>query len=84
MRDAVRASLRETPDMERALSRLTLGRGGPRDLAGIRDGLAAGRDLRARLAGSNPPEEIAAAIDDLGDQEALIDRLAHALADDLP
>ncbi len=84
MRDGVRARLRETPDMERALSRLTLGRGGPRDLASIRDGLATGRDLRAQLAGSSPPEEIAAAIDDLGGQEALIDRLAHALADDLP
>ncbi len=84
MRDDVRARLREAPDMERALSRLTLGRGGPRDLASIRDGLATGRDLHARLAGSSPPEEIAAAIDELGGQEALIDRLAHALADDLP
>jgi DNA mismatch repair protein MutS len=84
LRDDVRACLRETPDMERALSRLTLGRGGPRDLAGIRDGLAAGRDLRARLAGSNLPDEIAAAIGDLGDQDALIDRLAQALADELP
>ena len=42
--------LRATPDMARALSRLTLGRGGPRDLAAIRDGLCAARDMARCLA----------------------------------
>jgi DNA mismatch repair protein MutS len=32
--------LRQCPDIERALSRLALDRGGPRDLAALRDGLA--------------------------------------------
>lgn len=32
-------TLKRCPDIERALSRLTLGRGGPRDLAALRDGL---------------------------------------------
>lgn len=32
--------LRQCPDMDRALARLSLDRGGPRDLAAIRDGLA--------------------------------------------
>ena len=38
-------------DMARALSRLALGRGGPRDLGGLRDGLAPARRLGAALAG---------------------------------
>ncbi len=37
--DNVREALRRCPDMDRALSRLALDRGGPRDLAAIRDGL---------------------------------------------
>ena len=38
-RDDVRAHLKTTPDLSRALSRLGLGRGGPRDLAAIRQTL---------------------------------------------
>jgi len=38
-RDALRAALRRVPDLDRALSRLSLERGGPRDLAAIRNGL---------------------------------------------
>ncbi|CAH1661593.1 MULTISPECIES: DNA mismatch repair protein MutS [unclassified Chelatococcus] len=39
LREGLRARLRAAPDMARALSRLALGRGGPRDLAALRDGL---------------------------------------------
>ncbi len=35
----LREALRKTPDLDRALSRLSLDRGGPRDLAAIRNGL---------------------------------------------
>jgi len=38
-REATRGVLRRMPDMARALSRLSVGRGGPRDLGAIRDGL---------------------------------------------
>ena len=37
----LRAALRTAPDIARALGRLSVGRGGPRDLAAIRDGLVA-------------------------------------------
>ena len=37
-RAEIRAILKSAPDMARALSRLSLGRGGPRDLAALRDG----------------------------------------------
>src|SRR4051794_12090965 len=40
-RDDVRTTLRAAPDMSRALARLSVGRGGPRDLAGLRDGILA-------------------------------------------
>ena len=37
------------PDMQRTLSRLILGRGGPRDLAAIRDGLKSAAHIRSLL-----------------------------------
>jgi DNA mismatch repair protein MutS len=39
LRDDVRAVLRTSPDIARAVSRLALQRGGPRDLGSVRDGL---------------------------------------------
>ena len=52
LRERVRTILKTAPDMSRALSRLKLKRGGPRDLGAIRDGLAVAKDLSALLAGS--------------------------------
>src|SRR5499427_1378522 len=57
-----RTSLAAAPDLARALSRLVVGRGGPRDLAAIRDGLSAAAALATRLAQLTPaPAEIASA-----------------------
>ncbi|NWG45615.1 MAG: DNA mismatch repair protein MutS, partial [Alphaproteobacteria bacterium] len=39
LRGALRARLRRMPDVERALQRVLMGRGGPRDLGALRDGL---------------------------------------------
>ncbi|MFD1913652.1 DNA mismatch repair protein MutS [Halodurantibacterium flavum] len=47
--EALRGDLRKTPDMDRALSRLSLDRGGPRDLAAIRGGLRQAAQVAARL-----------------------------------
>jgi DNA mismatch repair protein MutS len=52
LRERVRTILKTAPDMSRALSRLKLKRGGPRDLGAIRDGLAIAKDLSALLAES--------------------------------
>ncbi len=87
LRETVRARLRKTPDIERALSRLTLGRGGPRDLAAVRDGLDEAAALRALL--SEPvltpmPQGLAQAARDLGHHGELADRLRRALAAELP
>ena len=50
----LRAALRATPDIARALGRLSLNRGGPRDLAALRDGLAAATAAHAALPGPLP------------------------------
>jgi DNA mismatch repair protein MutS len=89
--DALRGKLRKTlkrcPDIERALTRLTLDRGGPRDLAAIRDALAESavlRDLAGAPSLAPLPKGIAQALDDLGRHGPLVDRLTRALAPDLP
>jgi DNA mismatch repair protein MutS len=90
-RPELRASLRERlkhcPDIERALTRLSLGRGGPRDLAALRQSLAETAALRGMLAepGLVPlPERIVAAQGNLGEHGTLVDRLGRALAAELP
>jgi DNA mismatch repair protein MutS len=85
LRLGAREKLAAAPDLARALARLVVGRGGPRDLAAIRDGLAAAADLSAYLQAGPAPDEIAAAIADLRRPDAaLTERLTAALADDLP
>ena len=49
LRQEMRAELRHMPDMDRALSRLALDRGGPRDLASIRNGLACAEQVAGRM-----------------------------------
>jgi len=85
--EAVRARLKETPDIERALSRLSLDRGGPRDLAAVRDGLKGAAALRTVLqdpALAPLPGDVASAVEGLGQHDVLVDRLERALAADLP
>ena len=50
-RDSVREALKAIPDLARALGRVVAGRGSPRDLGQLRDGLSAARDV-ARAAGA--------------------------------
>src|SRR5215212_3623046 len=85
-RDDIRVTLRAAPDMSRALARLSLGRGGPRDLAGLRDGILAADRTLARLSTfENPPHEIMAIIDALrGPSRELARELERALAEQLP
>src|ERR1700738_2770155 len=65
-REDVRNVLRSAPDMSRALARLSVGRGGPRDLAGLRDGiLGADQGVRVVAGLDEPPPEIAAIMEAL-------------------
>ena len=84
VRDEVEAVLRRIPDLERALSRLALDRGGPRDLAAIRDGLTAAQTLSRGLGGLDLPGELAAARAGLVGHDALRDLLDRALVAEPP
>jgi DNA mismatch repair protein MutS len=85
LRQRLRAILHQTPDIARALSRLGLNRGGPRDLACLEDGLVAARGLGAALASADLPQELADAARRLQSLDtAVADELASALADELP
>ena len=87
MREDLRSHLSRSPDLERALSRLSLGRGGPRDLAGIHDGLVLAHDARALFdAGRDAglPTVLKQNLENLGDHTALIEHLSKALAEELP
>ena len=84
--DSLRKALRAVPDVERALSRLTLGRGGPRDLAAVRDALTGAAEIHEAIGAGdwNAPEAVAKARQALGPHQVLIDRLRRALAEELP
>jgi len=85
-RGDLRARLKAVPDLTRALARIVIGRGGPRDLAAIRDGIIAAKDFSIRLAAlANVPRDIAQAIEALARPDAAIAaELKRALADELP
>jgi len=77
--DGLRDALRKTPDIDRALSRLALDRGGPRDLAAIRNGLEQADAIAARLMTQGLPEVLARAARDLSGLADLADLLDAAL-----
>jgi DNA mismatch repair protein MutS len=87
-RAALREGLKRAPDMARALSRLALGRGGPRDLGALRDGLEAASALGRlipRLEASGDLADLAATLTETAVTLAeLRERLARLLGPDLP
>jgi DNA mismatch repair protein MutS len=85
LRDDLRKALAATPDVLRALSRLGLDRGGPRDLAALRDGLAASRAVAEYLdaAGALPAALLRALAALRRDDGALARDLSETLAEDL-
>ena len=83
VREAVRTALHPVPDIDRALSRLALDRGGPRDLAAVRAGLTQAQHLH-ETAPSDLPELLRAAINALTGHGTLIDTLDHQLVAEPP
>jgi DNA mismatch repair protein MutS len=85
LRADVRARIAAAPDLARALARLVVGRGGPRDLAAIRDGLHVAAELAERLAAAPQVAEVADATLSLqGPDPAIAAELTAALGEDLP
>ena len=86
LRDDLRSALKSAPDMSRALARLSVGRGGPRDLACIRDGVLAADQVLDRLgAADNLPADITTAMAGLcRPSRELAATFTRGLDDDLP
>ncbi len=98
LRADLKSRLRGIPDIARAISRLAFGRGSPRDLGAIRDGLAGASDLCASREAWNKRKKPGAVEDTLSEPpvltdifealdcsgSALLDKLNAALKDELP
>jgi len=80
LRERLRVRLRQLPDIGRALGRLVAGRGSPRDLGLLRDGLDEGYALREMLAAiERPPALLTRLLPHLAGHGALIELLRSAL-----
>jgi len=86
LRSELRGRLKAVPDLARALARIVIGRGGPRDLAAIRDSIFAATEFAERLATlAAVPRDLTAAIAALRRPDpAIAAELQQALADELP
>jgi DNA mismatch repair protein MutS len=84
LRDTVRDALRKCPDIERALSRISLERSGPRDLAAIRNGLQKAEDLFSNLPENGLPNDINAARTALSGHGEMVALLDEALIAEPP
>ena len=89
LRLRVRDQLRRAPDLERALSRLSLQRGGPRDLACLRDGLKSAERIRLELFDANrsdalTPDPILDAGEALAGHTEMADHFSNALIEEPP
>ncbi|WP_426213141.1 DNA mismatch repair protein MutS [Mesorhizobium abyssinicae] len=82
---AARTSLKSVADMPRALSRLALNRGGPRDLGALRAGFEAADAIVHLFAATTLPRELAAALASIKAlPRDLRDHLSQALDEELP
>jgi DNA mismatch repair protein MutS len=86
LRSDIHTQLQGAPDLARALSRIAVGRGGPRDLAAIRDGILAAAEFAKRLAClAELPRDLAQVTEALRHADtALAEELRKVLADELP
>ncbi len=85
LRGDVRAMLRSLPDIGRALGRLVAGRGSPRDLGQIRDGLSEARRIHELLQGkADRPALLEELLPDLAGHGELTDLLRRALVPSPP
>ncbi len=76
--------LRQVPDVDRALSRLSLDRGGPRDLAALRNGLVQAGAIAKLLRAKELPQQLSATAEALTGHEALVTLLERAVIAEPP
>jgi DNA mismatch repair protein MutS len=82
--EGLRDALRKTPDLDRALSRLALDRGGPRDLAAVRNCLAEARRILDAMPKADLPVLLAEAARAFDGHDALFALLDAALIAEPP
>ncbi|HEX6742487.1 MAG TPA: DNA mismatch repair protein MutS, partial [Sphingomicrobium sp.] len=81
-RERIRSALKAMPDFARALARLAAGRGSPRDLALLRDGLAAAATLKREAeAEDDRPPLLDRLLPRLGGHDALMEQFTRALVE---
>ena len=81
--ETIRAALRRVPDLSRALTRISLGRAGPRDVTAIRTVLCVALEL-STLAQVGCPRVLQTVFADLTGHDALYTILKDALAEEVP
>src|SRR5262245_23230345 len=89
LRQMLREELKAAPDLARALARLALGRGGPRDLGAVKDAINSAHSLSENLNRAGPalwlPPELTSIAGRLRAAPAhVLDALAATLAESLP
>ncbi len=84
LRDQVREALRKVPDMDRALSRISLDRAGPRDISSVRNALEQCLFLYRRLSDEALPAVLETASTALHGHDTLIGLLGDALIAEPP
>jgi len=87
--DDVRSALRSAPDLARAVPRLAFGRGGPRDLAAVRDAISAAGRAAVLLSNGADPLGLPAELKSISERlvavpAALAKALEAALVDEPP
>jgi len=80
----VRGQLKQSPDLDRALSRLSLGRGGPRDMLAIAQALATGNALYQTLNAADSSELSSVDLNDLRTDPKVANRILNTLREDPP
>ncbi|MEM8693006.1 MAG: DNA mismatch repair protein MutS [Pseudomonadota bacterium] len=81
--DTLRDLLKHVPDIDRALSRLSIDRGGPRELVALRNGLIQAESITGQIQADMPPL-LSEVFSDLEGHQELIERLDHSLVADPP
>jgi len=86
LRGGIRSFLKECPDIERALSRLCLARGGPRDVLTVAAGLNSAQSVRVvlELQSRELPQSLYAILSILGGHEVLTEDIRKTLNQDAP
>ncbi|WP_347828839.1 DNA mismatch repair protein MutS [uncultured Planktomarina sp.] len=84
VRSALRSALKQLPDIERALGRLALERGGPRDLVSLGNGMTQAAEVYELLEKHDLPKLLEGSKADLVGNDALLSELDQALVANPP